>query len=228
MIAYNRQYLDNREVQEQAAEALAKNVITAGEQARIREAYPYTFYTPNIYVRIGLFLLTVLVSACGLGLYMLMFGMGANSVGVPIAFFGLISYGVLELFIHNRGTYRSGVDDALLWVGGGLVLCGINFAVDHISPAAQSLIICLLALGGVLRYADRLMALVAYGALLSMIIHLVAGMGDVARGLLPFLLMAVSVGSLPGLYLVVGQRIGCGIIVPAWYFCGWRRCLVFI
>ena len=190
MIAYNRQYLDNREVQEQAAEAVAKNVITAGEQTRIVEAYPYNLYTPNIYVRIGLFLLTVLVSACCLGLYMLMFGAGFS---VSIALFGLISYVVLELFIHNGGTYRSGVDDALLWVGGGLVLCGINFAVDHISPAAQSLIICLLAVGGVVRYADRLMALVAYGALLSMIFHLVAGMGGFARALLPFLLMGVSV-----------------------------------
>ncbi len=58
MIAHNRQSLDNRDIQQQAAEALAKTVITQTEYQRIREAYPFQLYIPNVFIRIGLFLLT--------------------------------------------------------------------------------------------------------------------------------------------------------------------------
>jgi hypothetical protein len=193
MIAYNPQYLDNRAVQAEAAEAFAKKVITEEEYHRIRGAYPYTFYTPNIYVRIGLFLLTVLASACGFGLFILMGAGSARSVGISFIIFGAIAYVGLEFFIRRQGMYRSGVDDALLWVGGGMILAGIDISFNTIPPSVQSLLVLVLAAWGVLRYADRLMALVAYGALLSLIFHLTVGGGAVARALLPFLMMVVSV-----------------------------------
>ncbi len=55
MIAHNRQSLDNRKIQQEAAEALAKTVITQAEYDRIREAYPFKLYVPNLFIRIGLF-----------------------------------------------------------------------------------------------------------------------------------------------------------------------------
>jgi hypothetical protein len=192
MIAYNRQYLDNRAIRAQAAEALAKKVITTDEYNRIREAYPYQLYTPNIYIRIGLFLLTVLALTCCVGLFMLG-GIGAHGISGVLIFFGVAAFAALELFIHFRGLYRAGVDDALLWTGCTLIFAGINFNAAYIHPSAESGIIFLLAAASVLRYTNRLMALVAYGALLNLIYYTTIGMGDIARALLPFLLMAVSI-----------------------------------
>ena len=54
MIAHNRQSLDNLDTQQEAAGALAKTVITQAEYHRIREAYPFKLYSPNIFIRIGL------------------------------------------------------------------------------------------------------------------------------------------------------------------------------
>jgi hypothetical protein len=193
MIAHNRRSLDHRDALRQAAEALAKNVITQAEYDRIREASPFKLYSPNIFIRIGLFLLTVLAVACGLGLFMLMtMGAGDHALGYIFIFWGIAAYGALEFFIKARGVYRAGVDDALLWMAGGLAFGGINWLADRISPTLESAILLVLAAWGVLRYADRLMALVAYGALISVIFHVLAGVAF-GNAILPFVVMAVSV-----------------------------------
>jgi hypothetical protein len=192
MIAHNRQSLDNRDIQQQAAEALAKTVITQAEYHRIREAYPFKLYTPNVFIRIGLFLLTVLAVACGLGLFMLMES-GEHGLGILLIFWGIAAYVGLELFIHTRGVFRAGVDDALLWMAGGLLFGGINVLSYNISPILESWMILVLAGWGVFRYADRLMALVAYGGLISLIFHLTTNLGTFGSAILPFVIMAVSV-----------------------------------
>jgi hypothetical protein len=186
MIAYNRQSLDNRDIRQQAAEALARSVITQAEYDRIREAYPFKLYTPNFFIRIGLFLLTVLAVACGLGLFLLMgIGDGEHGIGLVLILWGVAAFAGLEFVIRSRGVYRAGVDDALLWLAGGLLFGGMNLLADHLSSAiVDSGIIFILAAWGVLRYADRLMALIAYGALLSLLFHITKS---------PFVFMAVSV-----------------------------------
>jgi len=199
MIAYNRQSLDNLEIQQQANEALEKGLLTTEEIDRIRKAYPIRFYLPNSFIGAGLFLLTVLATVCAFGLFLL-FGLDEadHHFGMILILFGVIGYGALELFIRHRKMYRAGVDDALLWMAGLSVTLGVYSGLGHPSPTLLSLTVLLLAAGGVLRYTDRLMALVAYGALLSLLFYTVTGWGAVARALLPFMTMAVSIG----LYLV--------------------------
>ena len=170
MIAYKEIYLDNREVREQADEALSKKIITQEESDLIYGAYPYNLYTPNFFVRVGLFLLTVLALLCCLGLFMLASG-NDKSMGSLFIFFGLLSYGALELFIHVRGICRAGIDDALLWVAGLMIIIGVNVLADHTSPLMQSTMVLILALIGFVRYADRLMAVVAFAAFLCLIFY---------------------------------------------------------
>jgi hypothetical protein len=124
---------------------------------------------------------------------MLMGVLSEKGIGITLIFFGVVSVAALEFFIYDRKVYRSGLDDALLWIASGLVLIGINLCAGHINTSMESLIVFLLAMAGVLRYADHLMALVAYGACLSIIFHIAIDLGPAARAFLPFLLMAVSV-----------------------------------
>src|SRR6185437_16436415 len=123
MIAYNRQSLVNRDIQQEAAKALAKDIISGEEDQRVRETYPVKLYIPNIFIRIGLFLLTVLAVACGIGLSMLITEGGAGLV----ILWGIICYGALELFIARQYLYRAGVDDALVWTAGTLIFTGAAF-----------------------------------------------------------------------------------------------------
>jgi len=189
MIAYNRQSLVNRDIQQEAAKALAKDIISGEEDQRVRETYPVKLYIPNIFIRIGLFLLTVLAVACGIGLSMLITEGGAGLV----ILWGIICYGALELFIARQHVYRAGVDDALVWTAGTLIFTGAAFLAPEMSATHACELALLLAAWGMLRYADRLMAIVAYGALISLIFHLLTTIGKFSTALIPFVFMVVSV-----------------------------------
>src|ERR1700759_5228467 len=103
MIAYSSQSLDNRDIRHEAEAALAKGIITTEEYYRIVEAHPFNLYIPNIYVRIGLFLLTLVIVAAGLGLTLLIgIGMGDTGIGILLIIWGIAACIGLEFFIHKR------------------------------------------------------------------------------------------------------------------------------
>ncbi len=191
MIAHSCESLDNRNIQQQAAEALAKSVITQAEYQHITEVYPFKLYTPNVFIRIGLFLLTVLAVACGLGLCLLIgMGEGDHGIGILLIIWGIATYGALEFVIHSRGVYQAGVDDALLWLAGGLLFGGINMLSNNLSISLESTIILVLAAWGLVRYADRLMALVAYGALIYLVFHLIITTGAVGSSIVVIMIFS--------------------------------------
>lgn len=192
MIATNRQSLDNLDIRRQAAEALAKGIISGVEYQRIEEMHHVGLYCPNVFIRIGLFVLTMLVVACGLGLSVVIGGDGERGIAVTMIFWGVAAYGALELFIYNRNFYQAGVDDALLWMGGGLIFGGTAWLAGNLSAGAGSALVLVLAAWGMLRYADRLMALLAYGALISLVFHVITSASAFGMTVIPFVIMLVS------------------------------------
>ncbi|HEY2350115.1 MAG TPA: hypothetical protein VGH64_13935, partial [Puia sp.] len=101
MIAYNQKGLDNLFVLDQAQDAVDAGCITAEENAKIREAYPSGFYTPNVFICIGLFVLTTIIASCSLGLFILLSSASSDSsVSKLIIFFGLACYAALEFTVH--------------------------------------------------------------------------------------------------------------------------------
>ncbi|HVU96928.1 MAG TPA: hypothetical protein VHE34_16980 [Puia sp.] len=205
MIAYDRQSLDNLDLQQHAREAFEKGLITLEEYDRIRATYPYSFYLPNFFIRLGLFVVTVIAAAAVLGLFLL-----GGMEGQSTLILGSITILVLELFIHQRKMNGSGVDDALLWVAVILFLAGIDFiGTTRITPAVESGLVLVLACIAVLRYADHGMTLAAYGAFLCLVFFTVGKWGPVARALLPFLVMSLSIGCyflFTGLYIKTAFR----------------------
>ena|SRR5882757_3610560 len=172
MIAYNKTSLDNRRIGQQAEEALEAGAISQEQYTNIKTAYPVAFYTPNVFIRIGLFLLTVIIVAFTLGLLALITS-SSNEDAFAALFIisGLISYAALEFLVYNKRHFRSGVDDALLWLSIGLIVSGMEIAGDLLSVMALCRIVFLLALFGALRFADSVLALVAYAALLGIVFN---------------------------------------------------------
>jgi hypothetical protein len=80
-----------------------------------------------------------------------------------------------------------------LWLAGGLVFGGIIWLSQGLSAGLASGIVLVLAAWGMLRYADRLMAVVAYGAFISLIFHFFIGHGSFGLMTLPFIIMGVSI-----------------------------------
>ncbi len=196
MLAYNNTGLDHLNIQEEAATACRKKCITAQEYAAVQAAYPVDFYTPNPFIRIGLFILTLVILFASLGLFALMLLDALKDVVAALLIFaGLVTYGILEYFVQTKKHYQSGVDDALLWVSAILILCGINAMADFdISVWGQCILVFLLSLYAALRFADTLMSIVAFLALLGIVFERATVLGDLAKMVLPFLLLAISLG----------------------------------
>jgi len=197
MIAYNEKDLDNLHIRDQVEKAIAENCMSKEESAQVSAVHPVAFYTPNIYIRIGLFILTVVIVTFSFGLLTLIVFSSGSSDGAIQALLiiaGLACFGVLETMIAKKRHFQSGVDDALLWMGAALLLSGIYWSSGRISPLSLSLIVFSIALICTLRYIDRLMALVAFGALLAVVFYFVLeSLGTTGKIIAPFLLMAVSI-----------------------------------
>jgi hypothetical protein len=193
MIAYNRTSLDNLSIRNQAQEAVESGCITGEENKNIGTAYPVNFYTPNIFICVGLFLLTFLIAACSLGLLMLISAGSSDSVSFLLIFFGLVCYGALEFVVRRRQHYKSGVDYGLLWMSAGLLYSGLYFSVNNLTVISQCIIVFAISLLFTLRFANNVMALFAYTALLTFIFKVADEFHRIVQLFLPFILMAVSI-----------------------------------
>ncbi|HEY9257125.1 hypothetical protein [Chitinophaga sp.] len=198
MLAYNSDTLDNLEIKEEAEIALRKDCIDVTTYKAIEAAHRVNFYTPNPIIKIGLFILTVVIVCFSLGLLALMLADTLHSekgfAGLCI-FAGLACYVALELFIREKKLFRAGVDDALLW---GTVLLWISSLVlydniDHVTMTHWCLVTFVVTLLATLRFADMVMAGTAFLAFLGLIFSLLIELGPVAKTILPFMVMVLSV-----------------------------------
>src|SRR5687768_4302957 len=102
MIAYNHTSLDHLLIVEEARSALHHTLISKEEADAIDKTYPVNLYTPNIFMRIGLFLLTVVIILMGFGLIWLLVDANFDKgIGVLCLVCSLSIYGMLEFIIYE-------------------------------------------------------------------------------------------------------------------------------
>ncbi len=191
MIAYNKDWLNNRMVRKEADSASSEQSINEQECKAIYAAYPVGFYTPNIFVRIGLFVLTVVIAVFTLGLFsLMMLGNIEKQFGGLLIFFGILLYVALEIMVSKK-HFQSGVDDALLWMAPIALMAGLN-QLGHLTGLMNAVIVFVLSLILSVRFIDRLMAAVCSLALLAMIFFILADMGAIGKSIAPFVLMLAA------------------------------------
>jgi hypothetical protein len=207
MIIYNKTWLANLQIQLRLQKDLDKGLITPAEFKAIAPQYPVEFYTPNLFVRVGLFILTciIVLFANGLLTLMALASSGLIESGIWFFFLGVLSYIALELMAGVKNHYQSGVDDALLIISGGLFTTG--FAVmghDYESVFfTLSAVIFLINLYLSLRFADMLAATVCCIAFFAFVF--LGWTRLISSGLttLPFIMMLASAGAY---WLAYGNR----------------------
>src|ERR1700710_3145678 len=121
MIAYNKSTLANLEIIKKAKQWYSQKLLSTEQFATITSRYVLDFYTPNIFIKIGLFLFTCVSISAALGLFCLMLFSNSNSENenaIVVATCLLFAFGcllLLEIFIKQKRIYKSGVDQALLY-----------------------------------------------------------------------------------------------------------------
>ncbi len=194
MIAYAPSQLDNLQVSEAVQKACYKKQLSHAEQEAILQRYASWFYSPNFFIRIGLFLLTCVVLFFFFGLLVLIFlSVIDKAIGGMSIFFGLIAWACLEFVIKNNRHLQSGVDDALLWIAVALVTGGSSYLIGA-GPIGNSLLVFFITLMAGVRFADRMLSTISFLALVAILFYIGVKIGGWGTLMLPFVIMVLSAG----------------------------------
>ena len=203
MLAYNKKFLDAVEMNKEARLWHSSKFISAETLKNINEKHVSELYTPNIFIRIGLFIFTIISVSAGLSLITAFTGMdagGMDAFGIRLIVYSVLIFFVLQEFINNRKTYRAGIDDALLYICIGCLISGILLLVmpKDMPGENEILLYFMIALPiiifAAIRYADMLLSANAFICFMAIVFLLTQKLGDVSKFILPFLLMIVSGG----------------------------------
>ena len=234
--AYDPAWAHHEAVRADARHWHRAGLLPEAQLQAIRAAYPLDFYRPNIYLRILLFVVTVVAAFLGVGL-------GALVLFIPIAnsiqgenesiFFGICAllcagagFFILEAVIRTSRHYRAGPDLALLYLALGWASTAW-FAFMRLLPLEDSstsfltfsylplflLPVLALLLLAVVRYGDALVTAAAYGVVLALLANTLLRFG-IGRLVLPFAVMLLAVG----LYQV-GQRLARRVDYLYYQYC---------
>jgi len=199
MIIYNKSALDGIIIVEKARKWKKEILIDDAILSEIEGKYGHKLFMPNIFVRAGLFLLTILIASSSFGLISLFTGFDSG-IEIKTILFAILCVFVLNQIIKSRNIYKAGIDDALLYIGLSYIL-GAQFIL--LEPIMVSFydnmwLIALLFLpfliAASILYLDVLITLIALGCLIFIFFSLILKTGNNGKSLLPFLTALLSGG----------------------------------
>lgn len=166
MIAYPKPELSLLEIRSTVLDATSQELISKEESRNILMKYPSRFYSPNMYIRIGLGLLTILSISSISSFFGLLLDFRNAEIILLLTALGCLA--MLEYFIQTKHHYRSGIDDTLLHSAIAFLLIFTGIETES-SGRANNILLSLAGLAlytiASIRYLDR-MALI--GALASL------------------------------------------------------------
>jgi hypothetical protein len=194
MIIYNEMSLHNLEVQEQSEKVHDAGFLTELELKNIKEEFPTGFYTSNLIIRIGLFILTFVGASCAGSVLSLIFSPTKiiEHAGWPMIL-GFCSCAVLEVLTKSNRLFRAGIDDALIWLSATLLLGGMIWAIsDHLDNLLISFFILVLSGYFTLRFTDTVMSVVCCLSFFATVFFAWSKVGAIGEATMPFVFMLVS------------------------------------
>lgn len=199
MKAYNTQWSVNNRIQNIAQKWFQKGFLEPEQYDTIQEEYHSDYNNPNIFLKIGLFIFTILAGSFSVGLFALFFtvpfenhaqlGFIIQSVILGVGFIF-----ILEFLIKSKKLYHSGVDNALLYMALGAFCVGIFMVSENTkTPTWLMLSFCLpFFIVASIRYADIFVTITTY-LLILLIIILISLEFTWGKTLLPFIIMIFSI-----------------------------------
>jgi hypothetical protein len=202
-MGYYKDQIANREIRDAASRLAAHELISKEQLANVFSIFKDNLYVPGFFVRVGLFIFTLILVNAGLGIFFMLFsGVFSDEVaaGGMLIFYAAIVFWALEFFTGKRFHFRSGIDDCLLYTGISFLVGGLVIAPQLYDPVQ----ICLIALPVLIlatwRYADSFVALTAF---ICFYILLFLVLKDYAwsRTAMPFIYLVIS-----AVFLIVFNR----------------------
>ena len=198
--AYNSTWIDHLHILSTSEAWLEKKLITNEQFTAIEQSFPQQFYRPGIFVKIGLFIFTLIACSFASG-FVSLFLLGNSSEGSIsvvslLCMVGFIFF--LEKLIKTKRLYHSGVDNALLYSAMGAAVIPFLSLFDNLAVWQYCIIFFAFSFAATLRYADMLSAAGAFLLLMGLVGNLTMKF-PLGKALLPFAIMILSAA----VYLII-------------------------
>jgi len=195
--AYNETWVENINNRKTIDDWFLKKIISDEQRKEAYQVFPVGFHQSNIFVKIGLFLFTCLAASAGLFfIYLILdtfFSESRFGFSIISLIYSAIFLYFLEYFIKKNNFYHSGVDNALLYA---LLSAAFSFIIGFtnfdLSSWTYSIIALAILLPALIRYADTIVAFVAYFAWITFWFSLITNY-PIGKLILPFVIMIISV-----------------------------------
>jgi hypothetical protein len=196
--AYPAAWADDEATRAAADRWQRRGLLTPAQQAAIDAVHPIRYYRPHHWIRLLLLIATLFGAASGLG-FLLLATESKLSPGVYATLVVLAAIALLEVIVRRSQHYRSGVDNALLYiavVAWGCLAYELTNNALSLSFFSINWLLLMLAvlLAAMVRYADPVVAAACFIAALWLA-ALILMHSKLGRLLLPFGFMAI-VGAL--------------------------------
>ncbi|GAB3937692.1 hypothetical protein [Mucilaginibacter myungsuensis] len=195
MIIYNQTWLANLRLQDQVKDDLDSGLISPEEFKAITQKYLVGFYTPGIFARVGMAILTLIAVLFGDGLLAFM-AASANIIESWgfVLFLAMLSYFVLETLTKQNNYFRAGVDDMLTLIAGCQIVAVFVMMIGNADGfnIAISFVVLVTSLWLTIRFSDRLMSAIASCAVLAFIFFVWIQLIPAGLATAPFIMMTAS------------------------------------
>ncbi len=194
MKAYSENWVENLKFKFKLNSWFKSGQLNQEELSKGNEYFKEDFYKPNWFILMGLFLFTNIAVSFTTTFFLAMVGILDSKIGLSIALI-IVSAGsfiALEFFIKSKNLYRSGIDNALLYLALGFFYSSILLFFDFSLPFYYyPLLLFFILIPAFIRYADPLVAIAMFFSFF-VFVFLFAITFSIGKTILPFLLMSLA------------------------------------
>ena len=137
MRAYSAAHEEARQARDLLKEWAGEGFITTAQYQQMEQETVCNLRRTNIFLRIVLFVFTLIVVGAAIGLFFTVFlsrsGM-QTAVGIFLMAFAAVSYAVTELAVSRFRLYRHGIEEALAVCSVGFLCVGMYLALFSLQP----------------------------------------------------------------------------------------------
>lgn len=193
MSAYRETQMYNMLVRQNADEAFDEGILSMDSYKKINASHSCNFYSPNLFVAIGIGLLTVVTTIMIAFLIILLSSISSTSGFIGLCtLMAVLCYAILEFLVNSRHHYNSGADNVILLLV--TIFIGAMFFMIGDEPAWLYFSLTLFLISGWLwyRFVDSLMAIFCVGSFLFFSAALFDKTGAFAQNTMPIFIMIIT------------------------------------
>lgn len=191
IIAYNLEELQKKKILAEAKILYKSKVLSEVQWQNIKKAYASKLFSPTIFMRILLFILTYIGLSTMMGPFVLIFGgIGDNFLRIIAPILGFLFLYITEkVFIKDKYHYKSGVTEAGIFAGLSFIAIGIftNLSLNLKIQVIYPIVLFFLSLFAAVRYLNLLTLILSVFFLGWIIFQILNDLGSTTKALIPFL-----------------------------------------